>query len=947
MSTFEKQELEACLFGYPPYERYGAPEPEVFVELYPLLSEEMIKGVSIQLYTLEETTKNQRELLWNRFKSNVIEDLLPLIESWKNVPQINSRSKYDEVDINRINLDELKTVYEYPVQIVEFLERKGLPTQLEAYSGFLTSLFKDSLNGEYLDETPLNPLAVLLRLIQSLPETERERIYNSILPSLVSERSGSDDERAFFEIAPLLPDSQISLAESVARSLHRDWAVKIFLQARSLPIEGMTPYQSNIYKWLGLRACTLLEQIQGKERNKLLQATIDRLWERHSKWGPYSEGFSIPLPTQEKAIGLEEMMIENRREEEAEPPAPPPPPYRSEMIHYKMRPPLLKAKPPLRVEPPPIEKPAQKRRETKKIIVNPGFAETESPDKNIDRRMPLETDHDYYFWIQIGKKIKGSIETGAPQPLPQDLPEKALLKVTLFPFKGELEIKANEVGWMRLKLIDGQMTGVVEKHGSETTPGEDARRLLFRVRTPHLPGDHRLRCNIYYEQVLLQSRVVTARIEDAPRLMTGAALHSVVDYSIGPTLNARHLESLQRQNLSIMLNNNGDGTHSLRVFTEDDNNTSVDLDEQGLKGMIAGARDTYRQVSWGDKKPFEEGKRERYGEPPAFDVLKKDLILLAKQGYKLYDSLLGMVEIPDEFLDEVARNHKHVEFVIKDEKRTSSYIVPIALFYDHPIDDEKELDICPTFRDAYERGEPLEKTPCFNGACPSYGDVNLVCPSGFWGYRNSVGLPTARNSEIDYTQKYEVEPSVCVCVNTAFSRWSSHLTKLRELIPEEQFHEAHDRETALRIMKEKNNLIYFYCHGDREDRTIYLRLGPEGAPRISPTNLRAYKIKWDDPKPLVMINGCNTAALEAEQALNFVQPLLKYCNAAGVIGTDITVFESLATQFAEGCLRRFLRDGEPIGEAVRKTRIELLQKGNPLGLVYVPYVHGGLRLVKK
>jgi hypothetical protein len=184
-------------------------------------------------------------------------------------------------------------------------------------------------------------------------------------------------------------------------------------------------------------------------------------------------------------------------------------------------------------------------------------------------------------------------------------------------------------------------------------------------------------------------------------------------------------------------------------------------------------------------------------------------------------------------------------------------------------------------------------------------------------------------------------------VNRAFSRWSSHLTKLREFIPEEQFHEAHDRETALRIMKEKNNLIYFYCHGDREDRTIYLRLGPENAPRISPTNLRAYKIKWDDPKPLVMINGCNTAALEAEQALNFVQPLLKYCNAAGVIGTDITVFESLATQFAEGCLRRFLRDGEPIGEAVRKTRIELLQKGNPLGLVYVPYVHDGLRLVKK
>jgi hypothetical protein len=67
-------------------------------------------------------------------------------------------------------------------------------------------------------------------------------------------------------------------------------------------------------------------------------------------------------------------------------------------------------------------------------------------------------------------------------------------------------------------------------------------------------------------------------------------------------------------------------------------------------------------------------------------------------------------------------------------------------------------------------------------------------------------------------------------------------------------------------------------------------------------------------------------------------------NAAGVIGTEITLFEPLAAPFAEECLRRFL-GGTEIGEAVHGTRLALLAKGNPLGLAYVPFVVPGLRLI--
>ena len=63
-----------------------------------------------------------------------------------------------------------------------------------------------------------------------------------------------------------------------------------------------------------------------------------------------------------------------------------------------------------------------------------------------------------------------------------------------------------------------------------------------------------------------------------------------------------------------------------------------------------------------------------------------------------------------------------------------------------------------------------------------------------------------------------------------------------------------------------------------------------------------------------------------------------------MIGTEITVFEELAAAFAEAFLAEFL-GGTPVGEAVRRSRLELLRlRWNPLGLVYVPFALATLTL---
>ena len=81
-------------------------------------------------------------------------------------------------------------------------------------------------------------------------------------------------------------------------------------------------------------------------------------------------------------------------------------------------------------------------------------------------------------------------------------------------------------------------------------------------------------------------------------------------------------------------------------------------------------------------------------------------------------------------------------------------------------------------------------------------------------------------------------------------------------------------------------------------------------------------IRWQEPRPLVFLNGCHTTGLEPEQALELVSALVRRAQAAGVVGTEITVFEPLARAFAEDCLRRFL-GGTSLGWAIREARLTL------------------------
>ena len=139
-------------------------------------------------------------------------------------------------------------------------------------------------------------------------------------------------------------------------------------------------------------------------------------------------------------------------------------------------------------------------------------------------------------------------------------------------------------------------------------------------------------------------------------------------------------------------------------------------------------------------------------------------------------------------------------------------------------------------------------------------------------------------------------------------------------------------------------IVYFYCHGGLHDiEGPFIEVGPRDGPRIARNNLR--DVRWKQIRPVVFINGCHTTRVSPEEALELVSAFVETSGASGVIGTEITVFESLASAFAEAFFVEFVRNGRQAGEAIRRARLRLLKDSlNPLGLVYIPFVESSLWL---
>ncbi len=308
------------------------------------------------------------------------------------------------------------------------------------------------------------------------------------------------------------------------------------------------------------------------------------------------------------------------------------------------------------------------------------------------------------------------------------------------------------------------------------------------------------------------------------------------------------------------------------------------------------------------------------------------------------------VQVASQLTDLQLRNLKNLMlapgYVQIAMKESPNYVLPAGMIYDYPLDAER-YKLCETFVQALQAGLPLEDSLCFQGQCPSHGDLGVVCPSGFWGFRHYLGMPLSVHlaPQVPATIDFRGSLQMVMGEATDLQLLAGHeqaLSHLKDGLL--QVLACGHRADLFKSLEKSPHLVYFYCHGGLKNDAPFLQVGPEQNPeQILPSNFVDYDVYWEGPRPLVFLNGCHTTAVDPLKALQFIRPLVEQCQCAGVIGTEITIFEELATAFAEEFFRRLLK-GETTGKALRGARLKVLSAGNPLGMVYIPFVLGTICL---
>ena len=588
-----------------------------------------------------------------------------------------------------------------------------------------------------------------------------------------------------------------------------------------------------------------------------------------------------------------------------------------------------------------------------KRIVNTGFVPDHTPAEEIAPTRTLGINQIYHFWLDVSDTpAPKSIEIN-PTSLPPDLPGDAELDVVLFEFPSQAKlIIGNNHGKIKL---DGNFAKIIKPADRPAKLIENIelirRRLFFKIKTPHAPGKYQLRNNIYFQGTLLQSRLITFHVAQSER-NRHSALVSEVDYSLSQTFDPSQLANMGQNHLSILLNDDGDGTHGLRLFGKNDFVGNATLGDDAVKSLIETSREALRRAAWGKKTPYTENVQYLYKETLDLARLKLDLIRMALRGYEFYDAIVvsfaGDVQTSYELAD-MMREPGQVQIAAKE---SIQMVLPAAMLYDHPLDngltDPEKYSVCPKFLEDLQGATPLEETDCFKGHCPSHGEDTIVCPSGFWGFRHYIGLPVSVKSAPDAPTAISTpatpEMSVSVSTDPRFKRRPQHEKNLQKM--DIQWEYADSRSESLELLKDsKAQIVYYYCHGGVSNGRPYIKVGPnDDGERLTPANLRSKRILFDKIRPLVFINGCHTTALTPDNGFDMVTAFIQTSQAAGVIGTEITIFESIAVTFAEEFFKRFLIKRETAGEAIRGARLHMLKQGNPLGLVYVPYAMPGLKL---
>lgn len=551
-------------------------------------------------------------------------------------------------------------------------------------------------------------------------------------------------------------------------------------------------------------------------------------------------------------------------------------------------------------------------------MVNCWFADARSAIKRDENLVPGK---DYFYELNIGTALSESIiET------PVLFPDNALssyfttnglpLRVELFSHDFNI---SDPSGQLILLPLDGA----------------DSARVSFRITTPSRPGIARMRVGIYYRLNLIQSLMVTAWIgenSNDSKLKPGNS--AIVDYTLSDFSN---LDNFSERHLNIALNDNNK-THSLYIANSG-LKKQFEFGENQVRTIINAARTALLNIC----RVIEDGEpvyrfRNNKGNEKDFSA---EIIKLALQGYALYAQLLLPEPDNSDFEINLKKELALPGRVIQvASTRSARYVIPWALMYDNNLV-EGNNKVCPVFFKEIKKPAFQDTPSCILNGCPHKEDSSVVCPSHFWGYKHIIEQPiSVREGSLPFSISTTGTFNVMMAVSKELQDYKKHAEEIKAI--NKSIVNIFDTKESIGGGLKKNDLqvVYFYCHGGKEPAYPFLGVGNNQ--KIIPTDLLGWKISWPAFRPLIFVNGCHTLDMSPDDFILFNDVFSK-CNASGVLGTEISIVESLARYFSLGFLNRF-SSGKNVGESLREQRLEMLRNLNLLGLAYTAYCSADLKI---
>jgi hypothetical protein len=530
----------------------------------------------------------------------------------------------------------------------------------------------------------------------------------------------------------------------------------------------------------------------------------------------------------------------------------------------------------------------------------------------------------------------------------------------------------------------------VPAHGGRTYPfvnGQKAEApgpVVFHLKAPRLPENRAVmtvhgRLCLYYKSYLLQSAVVSVGIVQDAAHVFRVANEIRVDFvltgnfqEVRKRFNNRriyfdpHDRTGKPVTLNLTLNDDGYGQHRILAKHHLDEQTEIGLPPAWKKyDPIAGIDilAQFRTDLLTCYAPFDpakfRNKREKF---------ISDLTSLAIIGSKLYAAAFSDLTIPDgtdawDWEEKLLQSISEATVIQVSRTGPATYVFPWAMVYEYPLEEglPATFESCKTLWNEWDENALRTKEPELK--CPYQSEhlekmrlakeagktISIICPYAFWGYKHVIEQPLSAVDQLSSAPERVStggEFRLSVGITHDLHQPDSHFQALKASIPQAHLDPqvpADDRE-KVRQMLRAPKVVYFLCHGEKDNGQTYISIGEHDADpmhRVTPSQLKQWKRSsvnksaWQQTHPLIFINGCGTADLRPGLAFDLVSAFAEL-EASGVIGTEVSIQTTTAYPAALQILQRLAAGGK-LCPTIREVRWDLLNHGDLLGLAYTPY----------